>query len=1027
MKCVRFLSFPLAVILFAACDSGTTLQTTADGGNQGSEPEGIETIDFFGTESGDSETIPYEPELGFALPARGILSVNTALIGSSTDGASYRQDCAPGQVLVGLEGFASGDRVSQVSARCVEADAAGVWAGAAQVAGNPVGITSGNPFKLDCEAGHAITGITGVTRNNVVASVQIHCAKLDGPTSTSGDTKDSNVVGVNDFAIARQLCGSGAVATGIQGRANNEMRGLGLVCVESPATAGRWTNPFNWPVQAVHAVMTPQGDIMSFGFRNGSGNRFDYDLWSPDLGTADSSHNTFASDQGVVSFCNASIVMPSDGNILMPGGTKINSDNAGVADVPIYDTVTGGLSRAPDMANPRWYPTTVTLPNGEILVAGGRDVAGVAINTPEIYSPETNQWRSLFGANMAGLDWSYPRLWVAEDGRVFGISRNEMYYINPQQSGELQRLGSFSGEFITHGEATAVMYRPGKILQLGGNRSGGTNAVVIDINGPTPEVRAVEDMGVARSAWPSSQILADGTVMVSGGSRLVNDAVTAALNPEIWDPDTEKWTVVSGFKWPRLYHSNSVLLKDGTVMIAGGGNPGPVTNYNAEIFSPPYLFNDDGSPAARPEITGAPEQGAYGQQITLLTQASEVAKVTFIKTTAVTHSFNVEQRYMELPFSSDNSGTIQVGLPASPTVATPGFYLMFVVNDSGIPSEANIIKLGGEPGVDPEPPVVIPEPPSVQADSLLVNGGFEDGTSNWLSCSDASLSVANGRANNGAQALSQVTGACLYQEFAAIAGETYTVSCDAFTQGSAYSSISFNMLDTNFTPLATDTSVVTATEYTAHGQSLTAPANTVLGAVTLYSEGPTWYDSCVVTASGTANPPASVPITVVPDPVAPEVVLNPGNAPGPAVITVPDLTPPAYNLLANSTFTDGKASWLDCASTQLTSVETDAQTASNLLKVENAGCIYQEFPVTEGRQYMLQCSAKSEGSKYSSISFQMADATYNELESQVNVVAPGQFQTYAATLTAPAYSATSAVTLYSEDITRVASCFVEEI
>ena len=98
--------------------------------------------------------------------------------------------------------------------------------------------------------------------------------------------------------------------------------------------------------------MTPQGDIMSFGFRNGSGNRFDYDLWSHDLGTADSSHNTFASDQGVVSFCNASIVMPSNGNILMPGGTKINSDNAGVADVPVYNPVTGGLSRAPDMANP---------------------------------------------------------------------------------------------------------------------------------------------------------------------------------------------------------------------------------------------------------------------------------------------------------------------------------------------------------------------------------------------------------------------------------------------------------------------------------------------------------------------------------------------------------------------------------------------------------------------------------------------------------------------------------------------------
>ena len=1017
MKNIRFLSLPLAVVLFTACDNGTSVLATADR----DEPEGIETIDFFGTESADSETIAYEPELGFALPARGILSVNTALIGSSTDGTDFRQDCAAGQVLVGLEGFASGDRVSQVSARCVEASDTGDWVGSAQVEGNAVGINSGNPFNLDCATGHAVTGVTGITRNNAVASVQIHCAKLNGSSSTSGESNDSNVVGVNDWPIARQLCGAGAVATGIQGRANNEMRGLGLVCHESPATAGRWSNPFDWPVQAVHAVMTPQGDILSFGFRSGSGNLFDYDVWSPELGTADSSHTTFASDQGVVSFCNASIVMPSNGSILMPGGTKIKSDNAGVADVPIYDTVTGSLSRAPDMANPRWYPTTVTLPNGEILVAGGRDVAGVAINTPEIYSPDTNQWRSLFGANMAGLDWSYPRLWVAKDGRVFGVSKNEMYYINPQQSGALQRAGSFSGEFITHGEATAVMYRPGKILQLGGNKSGGTNAVVIDINGDAPEVRAVESMGLSRSAWPSSQILADGTVMVSGGSRVVNDAVTAALNPEIWDPDTEKWTVVSGFKWPRLYHSNSILLKDATVMIAGGGNPGPVTNYNAEIFSPPYLFNDDGSPAVRPEITGAPEKGAYGQQITLNTLASEVAKVTFVKTTAVTHSFNVEQRYMELPFSSDNGGTIQVGLPASPNVATPGYYLMFVINENGTPSEATIIKLGDEPGITPEPPVVQPEPPAVQADSLLVNGGFEDGKNDWLDCSDPSLSVVGGRANNGAQALSQVTGACLYQEFSVQPGSTYTVSCDAFTQGSAYSSVSINMLDAAYTELTTESTVVTSADYTAHSQSLTAPQNAAFSAVTLYSEGPTYFDSCVVTTNSTdpVNPVVTQPAV---DPITDPVVTNPVTPP-----TTAPLVPPAGNLLVNSDFSDGKTSWYDCGSTQATTVETDAVSATASLKVENAGCIYQEFPVTAGSQYRMQCSAKSEGTMYSSISFQMADATYNQLDSQVNVVAPGDFQTYTAILTAPASSATSAVTLYSEDITRVASCFVEEI
>lgn len=999
MKYIKVFTLVSAAFVIAACDNGVNLST-----NQQSN-QGIETIDFFGMENTDNETIAYEPELGFAVPDRGPLSVSTALLGSTTDGQDFRVDCPAGEALVGLEGFESGNRINQVAAKCVQVSDSGNWVGSPQLQARSVGITSGNTYSIDCATDHAITGITGLTRNNAVASVQIHCNRLSDPTRTTGESTDSRVVGQNDWAIARQLCGAGAVATGIQGRETNELRGLGLVCHESPGTAGRWSNPFNWPVQAVHALMTPQGNIMSYGFKVNSGNLYDYDVWNPELGTADSSHTTFASDQGVFSFCNASVVMPGNGNILMPGGTRLNSDNAGVADVPVYDTVTGGLSRAPDMANRRWYPTTVVLPNAEILVAGGRDVAGVASNTPEIYSPETNQWRSLFGANMAGLDWSYPRLWVASDGRVFGISRNEMYFINPLQSGALQRVGTFSHEYLTSGEATAVMYRPGKILQLGGNINAGLNAVIIDITSDTPQVRPTNNMNLSRSAWVNSQVLADGKVMAIGGSRVVNDAVTAALNPEIWDPATEEWTVVSGFKWPRLYHSNSVLLKDGTVMISGGGNPGPVTNYNAEIFSPPYLFNDDGSPSVRPVIEAAPEKGAYGQQITLNTDPSEVARVSFVKTSSVTHSWNVEQRYMELPFSSSNSHSIQVGLPGLPTTATPGYYLMFVINQQGTPSEGVIIKLGDEPGEQPEPPVVTPEPAPEQTDSLIANGGFEDGKSSWFDCSDASLSVVGNRANNGSKALTQTTGACLFQEFPIEPGATYSVSCDAFAQNSAYSSISLTLMDPAFNQLVADSAVVSASEYTNYSKTLQAPQGAGIGAITLYSEGPTHFDSCMVTIDGATNP------TLPP-------VVPPAN---------PPVVPPATNLLVNGDFNEEKLKWYDCANSHLTSVEPVSGGAENELKVEGSGCIYQEFPVTVGKQYELQCVASSEGTLYSSISFQIADASYNQLSSDVNVVSPGDFQTYTSTLSAPANSSTAAVTFYSEDVTRVSVCYVDEI
>ncbi len=53
---------------------------------------------------------------------------------------------------------------------------------------------------------------------------------------------------------------------------------------------------------------------------------------------------------------------------------------------------------------------------------------------------------------------------------------------------------------------------------------------------------------------------------------------------------------------PRNYHSVGVLMLDGTVFHGGGGlcNAGCAQNhFDGQIFSPAYLFNADGSCAAR--------------------------------------------------------------------------------------------------------------------------------------------------------------------------------------------------------------------------------------------------------------------------------------------------------------------------------------------------------------------------------------------------------------------------------------------
>ena len=161
---------------------------------------------------------------------------------------------------------------------------------------------------------------------------------------------------------------------------------------ELPHEKGRWSDLVDWPLVAIHAVITPQGKVMAFGTAK-RGDQFLYNVWDPDLGTGEHSHNLLPSTLGVNSFCNASIVLPETGNILMSGGTL--PGNVGVADVPIFNTGSASLSQAPSMSSARWYPTATTLANGETLLTGGRDGTGIPVVTPEIYSSESNTWRSL--------------------------------------------------------------------------------------------------------------------------------------------------------------------------------------------------------------------------------------------------------------------------------------------------------------------------------------------------------------------------------------------------------------------------------------------------------------------------------------------------------------------------------------------------------------------------------------------------------------------------------------------------------
>jgi hypothetical protein len=190
----------------------------------------------------------------------------------------------------------------------------------------------------------------------------------------------------------------------------------------------------------------------------------------------------------------------------------------------------------------------------------------------------------------------------------------------------------------------------------------------------------------------NATLLPDGTVLATGGSSLpgFDKPAGAVLQAELWDPKTEQWTVMAAETRYRGYHSTAALLPDGRVLVGGGGHPnsaaGAQTNF--EIYSPPYLFK-----GPRPTIADAPEQMAYNRQYLVQTpNTASIASVSLIRLSSVTHAFNQNQRIAHLQFTRTTNG-LTITTPLSPTLAPPGHYMLFIVDDKGVPSVARIVQV----------------------------------------------------------------------------------------------------------------------------------------------------------------------------------------------------------------------------------------------------------------------------------------------------------------------------------------------
>ena len=67
-----------------------------------------------------------------------------------------------------------------------------------------------------------------------------------------------------------------------------------------------------------------------------------------------------------------------------------------------------------------------------------------------------------------------------------------------------------------------------------------------------------------------------------------------------------------------------------------------------------------------------------------------------MKAGAVTHSFDMDQRYVGLSFTvATGSAGLTVAGPPNSNIAPPGYYMLFLVNKAGTPSVASWVQVSG--------------------------------------------------------------------------------------------------------------------------------------------------------------------------------------------------------------------------------------------------------------------------------------------------------------------------------------------
>jgi hypothetical protein len=315
--------------------------------------------------------------------------------------------------------------------------------------------------------------------------------------------------------------------------------------------------------------------------------------------------------------CQHTATLLSNGKVLVAGG---ETSNGPTNITELFDPATGTWSLWPvvgrtcttchtdppsdasdkpagHLHTPRYGHTATLMPDGTVLVAGGKNANGYLMNVEPAAGPGTGPGIGLEVSveqyDPATGTWAPPK--DCEDCHRHGLVGGHYGHLGPNgRSGH-----------------TATLLPNGEVLVAGGELYGNALSSAMLYDPAHREWIDTTPMAAARYGHKAT-LLTNGKVLVTGGYYSSGGSISAVNSAELFDPASGTWTTTSPLGTARAMHT-ATLLPDGEVLVAGGFD-----SFDIPLSSPEmYCVSLGAWPAWKPQLDPFGSELGLGDNLTL--------------------------------------------------------------------------------------------------------------------------------------------------------------------------------------------------------------------------------------------------------------------------------------------------------------------------------------------------------------------------------------------------------------------------